>query len=147
MELYRERLTPSPWVFGATALVIPASLLVFLPIDTGVGIVVALALFAAIVAILLISTPTVVVTETELRAGRARLPLRVVRAAEAFEGAEATRQRGPALDARAWLLIRGWIGPVVRVDLDDPDDPVPYWLLSSRRPDRLVTALLAAGRS
>ena len=30
---YRERLWPAPWVFIATALVIPASLLVFLPIS------------------------------------------------------------------------------------------------------------------
>ncbi|MCU1417394.1 MAG: hypothetical protein JWP32_1568, partial [Schumannella sp.] len=28
---YRERLWPAPWVFLSTALVIPASLLVFLP--------------------------------------------------------------------------------------------------------------------
>ena len=37
---YRERLWPAAWVFLATALVIPASLLVFLPISTTAGIVV-----------------------------------------------------------------------------------------------------------
>jgi hypothetical protein len=25
--------------------------------------------------------------------------------------------------------------------LDDPDDPTPYWLISSRHPDRLLAAL------
>ena len=39
MYHYRERLWPSPGMFISTALVIPASLLVFLPINMVVGIV------------------------------------------------------------------------------------------------------------
>ncbi|HWB36700.1 MAG TPA: DUF3093 family protein, partial [Rugosimonospora sp.] len=31
------------------------------------------------------------------------------------------------------------------VVLDDPDDPTPYWIVSSRRPRRLAAALVAAG--
>ncbi len=45
------------------------------------------------------------------------------------------------LDARAWTVVRGWIDPVVRIPLSDPDDPVPYWLVSTRRPEQLVAAL------
>jgi hypothetical protein len=30
---------------------------------------------------------------------------------------------------------------VVRVELTDPEDPTPYWLVSSRRPDALARAL------
>jgi hypothetical protein len=29
----------------------------------------------------------------------------------------------------------------VRVDLEDPLDPTPYWLLSTRRPQELAAAL------
>jgi hypothetical protein len=29
----------------------------------------------------------------------------------------------------------------VQVWLDDVDDPTPYWVLSSRHPERLVTAV------
>jgi hypothetical protein len=32
----------------------------------------------------------------------------------------------------------------VRVDIADPADPAPYWLLATRHPDRLVAALTAA---
>ena len=49
MILYRERLWPAPWLFLATALVIPASLLVFLPINVTVGIVTAIVLYAGCV--------------------------------------------------------------------------------------------------
>lgn len=141
MNLFRERVWPAPWLFLATALVIPASLLVFLPINFAVGVVVAIVLYAGCVALLLLGAPLVEVTDTELIAGKARLPRSSVGSAEAFVKDEARQQRGPALDARAWLAIRGWVDPVVKVTLDDDEDPTPYWLISTRRPDELVKAL------
>lgn len=140
-SIYRERLWPAPWVFIATALVVPASLLVFLPISIEAGIICAIVLYGAIVVTLLLTTPTVEVTVDSFAAGRALLPRAAVGAVDAFQGADATAQRGTALDARAWLLLRGWIPGVVRVELDDAHDPTPYWLVSSRRPARLAAAL------
>ena len=29
----------------------------------------------------------------------------------------------------------------VEITLDDPEDPVPYWLVSTRRPQQLAAAL------
>ena len=141
MTIYRERLWPSVWLFLATALIIPASLLVFLPINPTVGIIAAILLYLGVVAFLLAQSPVMAVTDTELLAGRARLPLSVVSATEAFRGDEAQLERGQRLDARAWLLLRGWVGPVLRIQLDDPADPTPYWLVSTRRPEELAAAL------
>jgi len=138
---YRERLWPAPWVFIATSLVIPASLLVFLPISLPVGAAVAVLLYGAVVGVLLVTTATIEVTGTDVRAGRARMPRSIVSRAQAFEGAEATAERGVRLDARAWLLLRGWIPGVVKIELDDPSDPTPYWLVSTRKPDILEAAL------
>jgi hypothetical protein len=143
MPIYRERLWPAPWVFIATALVIPASLLVFLPISTTAGIICAIVLYGAILVTLLLTTPTIEVTEGSFAAGRALLPRAVVASVEGFDGQEATAERGTRLDARAWLLLRGWIPGVVRVNLDDPHDPTPYWLVSTRQPNRLAEALRA----
>jgi len=138
---YRERLWPAPWLFLATALVIPASFLVFLPISVPAGIATAIGLYAGCVILLFVAAPVIEVNNGELRAGRARLPLDVIATAEGFDGAEATLERGQRLDARAWLLIRGWVSPVAKVSLDDANDPTPYWLLSTRRPAELVAAL------
>ena len=140
-QTYRERLWPAPWVFIATALVVPASLLVFLPISLPVGIAVAVLLYGAVVGVLLLTTATIEVTDSQFRAGRARMPRSVIASALPFEGAEATAERGVRLDARAWLLLRGWIPGVVRVELDDPQDPTPYWLVSTRNPVALAQAL------
>lgn len=144
MTIYRERLWPAPWLFISTALVIPASLLVFLPIDTTTGVAVAVVLYATCVVALLIAAPVVEVTTTELRAGRARLPLDTIGSVEAYRGDEAQLERGQRLDARAWLLIRGWVSPVMKVEVLDETDPAPYWLVSTRQPDAVIEAITRA---
>lgn len=141
---YRERLWPSTGLFLAISLLAPAGLLVFLPIGTAVGIVGAVVLLAIGVSFLLLTTPTIEVTDAGLRAGRAWLPIAVVGRAEAITGDDAVAARGTRLDARAWLLLRGWVPDVVRVENTDVADPAPYWVLSSRRPAELVAALDAA---
>jgi hypothetical protein len=144
MTNYREKLWPAPWLFISTALVIPASLLVFLPINTTAGIVVAIALYALCVVLLIVGAPTVEVTDTEFRAGRATLPLSIAGTIEGFQGDEARAERGPRLDARTWLLIRGWISPVVKIQNLDERDSAPYWVVSTRHPDAVVAAVEAA---
>ncbi|WP_158864540.1 DUF3093 domain-containing protein [Leifsonia sp. AG29] len=141
MDLYRERLWATPWLFISTLLVIPAVILVFAPINLAVGIVLGIAFYVAFVVFLLATAPTIRVTKEELVAGRASIPLRFVGEPRAFRGDAAVLERGQRLDARAWLLIRGWVKPVVKIPVLDADDPTPYWLLSTRNPDRLVRVL------
>jgi hypothetical protein len=144
MTLYSERLLPGPWIFVISALVIPASLLVFLPINTTLGVICAAVLYTAIVILLVAGSPRVEVTDAALLAGRARIPLTNVGDATGYVGSEATAERGTRLDARAWLVIRGWVSPVVKVVVNDDEDPAPYWLVSTRHPAALVAAIAKA---
>lgn len=141
MTIYRERLWPAAWLFISTALVIPASLLVFLPINIYVGIAAALVLYLGTLALLLASATKIEVTQSHFIAGKARLPLEIIGALDQFAGTEATLERGQRLDARAFLVIRGWVDPVVRVELIDPNDPVPYWIVSTRHPEAVSQAI------
>ncbi|WP_298457005.1 DUF3093 domain-containing protein [uncultured Cellulomonas sp.] len=85
------------------------------------------------------------VTDGELWAGSAHLPLAVVGEVTALDR-EATRaELGPRLDARAHVCLRAWARTAVRVELLDPQDPTPYWLVSTRHPAELAAAV-AAGR-
>jgi hypothetical protein len=144
MTIYRERLWASGWMYLSTSLVIPASLLVFLPINFEVGVITAIALYAACIAVLIGTSPVVRITNQELVAGRARVPIELIGEVTGYTGEEATLERGQRLDARAWLLIRGWVAPVVRVELADPTDPTPYWIVSTRRPNEVVAAIAKA---
>ena len=79
--------------------------------------------------------------ETELWVGDAHLPVSVIsRSAEVPRSAKSAAL-GRQLDPAAYVVHRAWVGPMVLVVLDDPDDPTPYWLVSCRRPDRLLSAL------
>lgn len=141
MTYYRERLWPTAWLYISTALIIPASILVFLPINIFVGYITAAVLYIGIVLFLLWSSPKITVDDKELRAGSARLPIAIIGEVTSYTGDEATLERGQRLDARAWLMIRGWVSPVVKLELLDESDPTPYWLLSSRTPELLAGAI------
>ncbi|MBY6410947.1 DUF3093 domain-containing protein [Rhodococcus sp. BP-252] len=79
----------------------------------------------------------------ELHAGRAHLPLDVVDRVAVVPGTAKSAALGRQLDPLAFVQHRTWVKPMVLVVLDDPDDPTPYWLVSSKRPDDLVAALAA----
>ena len=86
------------------------------------------------------------VTDREFRAGRARIEGRYLGAATALDPEATRRQAGVEADARAYLLMRPYLKRAVRVDITDPADPTPYWLVSSRRPEELADALTALTR-
>jgi hypothetical protein len=67
-----------------------------------------------------------------------------VSGAIALDGPTLRRVVGREGDPAAYLSIRPWIGPGVQLWLDDEDDPTPYWIVSSRHPQRLVSAVRAA---
>jgi hypothetical protein len=90
------------------------------------------------------SSATVAVTEGELRAGRAHIPVGLLGEIDVLERPAFTHLRGAGADVRAYLCQRSWIPQGVRVTVVDLDDPSPYWLVSSRQPKRLAAALRGA---
>lgn len=145
MTLFRERLYAAPWLFVATALIMPACLAIFWPINLTVGIILAIVLYAAIVGLLVGFSPVLEVTAEEFRAGRANIEREFIGRVESFTGTEATLERGQRLDARAWLLLRGSLA-IVKVPILDAADPVPYWIISTRRPRELAAVLNGEGQ-
>jgi len=83
----------------------------------------------------------VAVEDGELKVGDAHVPLEFVGTVETFGAGEKRKVLGPNLDPAAFMLHRGWVGPLVRVRITDPDDPTPYWVFSSRRPAELAAVL------
>ena len=79
--------------------------------------------------------------EVELWAGEAHLPVTVIARSADIPRSAKSAALGRQLDPAAYVLHRGWVGPMVLVVLDDADDPTPYWLVSCRHPERVVSAL------
>jgi Protein of unknown function (DUF3093) len=82
------------------------------------------------------------ITDGELFVGTAHLPLEHVGTVEVFGAKEKRQVLGRGLDPTAFVLHRGWVGPTVRVEVTDPADPTPYWVFSTRHPERVKSLLI-----
>jgi hypothetical protein len=98
----------------------------------------------AVVVLVSYGAARVSVHDQTFRAGRAQIPVGLLGAAVPLDAAGSRRLAGVDADARAYLLLRPYVKRSVQVPVEDPADPAPYWLVSTRHPDRLVAALAAA---
>ena len=83
------------------------------------------------------------VRDGELLVDDARLPVRFVADVTVLDAGAKRDLLGPYAEPYAFVVQRPWIGGAVRVQLDDPADPTPYWIVSSRHPADLAAAVLA----
>lgn len=138
---FHERLWPGPLGWGAVVAFAAVLGAAFLPVDTLLSVVVAVLALLGGLAGAVLTTPRVEVARGALHAGTARIPLRLLAAPRVLDREQLRTELGPALDARAHACLRAWIPTAVRVEVRDPQDPTPYWIVSTRRPDALVAAL------
>jgi hypothetical protein len=140
---YAERLWLGP--LGWVLLVLFAAMMAvaFIPVSPVLSVVVGAVVLAVGAVVLAGLAPRVEVADGVLRAGGARIPVRLLGEAVALDPTQAKAELGPRLDARAHLCLRGWIHTAVRIEVRDPQDPTPYWLVSTRHPAQLAAALHA----
>lgn len=81
------------------------------------------------------------VEDGELHVDDAHVPVALLSAAEPLDAAAKQRAMGRELHPYAFVVHRPWVRTAVRLTLDDPADPTPYWLVSTRHPGALATAL------
>jgi len=144
--LFRERLrVPFGWWVLATLFALSLLLALGLYVGPvwGVGVAAASLLVAA--GLFASAAVTITVDASEIRVGRAVIEHNYIAAAQALDAAATRRRSGVEADARAHLVLRPYVPTAVEITLADPADPVPYWLISSRRPAELVAALDRAG--
>ncbi|MEJ5927118.1 DUF3093 domain-containing protein [Corynebacterium sp. H128] len=70
----------------------------------------------------------------------ANLPATVV---SRFLAVPATAKRnamGRQLDPSAFVVSKSWIPEMVMLVLDDPEDSTPYWLITTKNPEAVLTA-------
>jgi hypothetical protein len=80
----------------------------------------------------------------ELRVGPAHVPVRHLGEVQVIHPSAKRRALGPDLDPAAFMRHSAWVGPVLRVELTDPQDPTPYWIFSVRRAEELAALLRAS---
>ena len=126
-------------------------LFIFLDIAILLSIGVVLTDFTLIVFALALLTLTILfsfksrlqlrVTKDSLTAGPATLESKNIKEIIVLDEAAMRFERGSGIDPRAFLALRFWVKGGVKVILDDPRDPTPYWLISTRKPEELKAQL------
>jgi hypothetical protein len=143
--IFQERLWPSvgQWTF---AYIMTSSLGIAYGRAYGMdlGIVVGVAATVAVTIGLVVNTPLIQIDELNFRVGRARLPLEYVGKIQMLDEEQSRRARSTDANSNAHFQLRGGIKYTLLVEVTDPQDPHPYWQVSSRKPDSLVTALHTA---
>jgi Protein of unknown function (DUF3093) len=142
-DTYRERLSvPLRWWVQATMLLATLWLafIVAMPAAaawaaTGVLVLVTFGGFAWL------GSARVEVRDGVLYAGPAHISLQLLGAAHALDAEQTRRVHGVDADARAFLCTRPYLKRAVQVAVIDPEDRTPYWLISTRHPQRLAAAL------
>mgnify|MGYP006271372787 FL=1 len=76
-----------------------------------------------------------------LRVGRATLDRKYIREVIELDRTAMKRERGVELDPAAYLAIKSWIPTGLKILLNDPKDPTPYWLISSKNYREFAQAL------
>jgi len=147
---YHERLgVPLRWWVQGTMLVASLWLAVIVATPAAVAwAVTAVAMLLLGAGLLSYGGVRVSVADGTFRAGRAHIGGEHLGAVEALDADQTRRIAGPEADARAYLVLRPYLKRAVKVEITDPADPTPYWLVSSRHPEDLAGALsVLAGRT
>jgi hypothetical protein len=143
MGSYRERLLVpvSYWLLAVPSIAFLGAEAWF--VAGGIIPPITLAVLSVIAALFLVNwgSATVEVTGGVLRAGRDTLPLGEADEVVALDARQAALLRGPRADPAAHLFLRPYVKQAVYIGLAGPADGVPYWLISTRHPDRLAAAI------
>ncbi len=144
---YRERLTvPWHWWLSAAVAVGLIGYEVQLAARGAAWVAAVYAALAVLAAVLLWSMgrATVGVHDGEVWAGNAHLPVELITRAAAVPPSAKSAAMGRQLDPAAYLFHKGWIKTLVVLVLDDPEDPTPYWMVSTRHPEKILAYIPTA---
>ncbi|MFA7324824.1 MAG: DUF3093 domain-containing protein [Candidatus Nanopelagicales bacterium] len=139
---YRERLRPKWWVFILLgALIAMLSIAYGAAISATVGWVMFLVIAGLVFVGITTSAPIIEVTDV-VRVDAARLPVKFIDQVTALDAAatrEARRSRDRALD---FVLVKMWSSTTaVAFTVTDESDPHTGWLISTRHPVELKSAI------
>jgi len=145
MSPYEERWTAPPRVwFAALGVAAVAAATLHAGADGARAVVpYAVLLPLAVLAVLRSSRGRVRVADGVLHVPGGRIALDHLGGVRELDREATRRVRGPLAEPRAFVSTRAWLGRSVQVQVEDPEDDTPYWLVGTRDPVALAAALRA----
>ena len=140
--IFREVIRPPLWLIAFIYFLLFSFVIaIWAAFDSAAGL--NASLIAVVLGLLAIklATKSITVGNSELRIGRAHIPLRYCGSVEVISKKEFLRARTRDADPAAFFALTFWISEGIKVKITDERDPTPYWLISTKRAQELQAAL------
>jgi hypothetical protein len=145
--LYREIVTPKWTSFLPLALIFPTFWLALAPINQYLGIILGTLITIASALALVYLSPVIEISKSAIRVGRASMPIAMIGEVTSVPSDRAFAERGPNLDARAYVRLQSSRGGLVKIEVIDRLDLTPYWLFSAKKPEQIVKTISDAKKA
>jgi hypothetical protein len=140
--IFQEKLSWSWWLWCfAIFMAASLSLAVWAAIGNQAALIISVIQIALLILAARQSSLTITVTKGWLLVGPAAIERAFIHNFKALEFKEYKRIRGVDADPASYLQIRFWVNSAIKVDLRDPKDKTPYWLISTNRANELAKLL------
>jgi hypothetical protein len=140
-RLYNERVLPNFGTFAAVFTLLPSTMIIAEPFDIRIGLLIGILSVGTIWALLFYRAPRIQVSRTELTVGRVSIQRKLIGDPEVITKSQIFAERGTKLDPAAHKVFQGTVQTAIKIPITDPEDPTPYWLVSTRNPVKLADAL------
>ena len=140
---YHERVLPKWSSFLPLLIVYPTFWLTMAPFSALLGSIFGVAITLVIAAVMVLSSPKITISMSEIRVGRAHIARKLLGSASMIQKQDQFSAKGAQLDARAYLALQPSVSGLIRLEIKDSKDPTPYWLFSTRKPELVVEIISA----
>ena len=82
------------------------------------------------------------ITTEELRINNAHIDVKYLGKVTVLDAAAMRLLRTRDADPAAYLVIKFWTPTGIKIELKDPRDPTPYWLITSKRGEEIAALLI-----
>ena len=141
--IFKEVLRPPIWVLAFIYfLLLSLVIAIWAAFE---GLATTYALFVATAAIIFIAfrmRSTISITSEELRIDGAHIEIKYLGSVEVLDAQSMRLLRTRDADPAAYLAIKFWTPTGVKIEVKDPRDPTPYWLVTSKRGEEIAALLL-----
>jgi hypothetical protein len=139
--LYKERVLPNFGTFAAIFALLPSIAIIAEPFDIRIGLALGVVAVITIWTLLILRAPRIELSQLELKVGRVAILRSLIGEVEVISKEGIFLERGPNLDPGAHKVFQGSVKTAIKIPITDPEDPTPYWLISTREPNKLAALL------
>jgi hypothetical protein len=143
--IFQEKLSWSLWLWCFSIFMTGSlSLAVWAALGNQAAIIVSLIQVGLLILAAEKTALKITVTKGWLLVGPAAIERAFIHNFKALGASEFKRTRGIDADPASYLQIRFWVNSAIKIDLRDPKDKTPYWLISTNRANELAKILNVA---